>query len=315
MLHATFLDGARTALSSSSILTPKPAGTSHASVPAQPLINCAKGKAAVLNMIDSEEADLRDFLQAFLEDHDAPNTTTESVGLIRRYLSDRTIRSVEITPSDHPGQPSVTSLMNSSNQGPWLVMNGLLPLTSAERPASSSTSCSASSKAGTAAMVAAYAYLHAMQNYLRGSIVLVAAADDDRGSRGGLEHLLNFEERRELFRGDCVLESSPTAYGKVQMGLTNASSGLHHPLGGALAKHVKETLKSEVDFVPASDPSFRDLWRDLDIPTYSFGMMDKKQRSGPKNEAVDFEEFLSLVKVYTLTAWDYVQNDAFQLQD
>lgn len=165
-------------------------------------------------------------------------------------------------------------------------------------------------------MVAAYAYVHAMQNHLRGTIVLVAAADDDRGSRGGLDYLLNAEDRRELFRGDCVLESSPTAFGKVQVGLTDASSGLQHPLGAALAKHVKETLESETefDFMPASDPSFRDLWRDLDIPTYSFGM-DKQQPLGPKNEAVDFEEFVSLVKVYALTAWDYVQSDAFQLGD
>lgn len=316
MLQGTFLEGARTALSPS-ILTPKAERNSKSawSVPAQPLINCTKGKAAILNFIDCEEGNLRNFLQAFLQAHDAPDTTTESVGLIRRYLYDRNIKSVEITPPDHPGQPSITSLMNSSNDGPCLVMNGLLPLTSAQRPASSPTSCSSSSKAGTAAMVAAYAYLHAMQTHLRGTIVLVAAADDDRGSRGGLDYLLNSEDRRELFRGDCVLESSPTPFGKVQTGLTDASSGLQHPLGEALAKHVKETIESEIDFMPASNPNFCDLWRDLDIPTYSFGMDDRKQLLGCKNDAVDAEDFISLVKIYTLTAWDYVQSDAFQLGD
>ncbi|KAG9655276.1 hypothetical protein KCU98_g5816, partial [Aureobasidium melanogenum] len=65
--------------------------------------------------------------------------------------------------------------------------------------------------AGTAAIVAAYAYLHSIRHRLFGTIVLAAISDTEEGHLGTCRHLLHTDERRSLWRGDCMITAVATS--------------------------------------------------------------------------------------------------------
>lgn len=270
-------------------------------------------KDEIINSINREQEGLLHFLQTFLEARNRSDTTLQAADVIKKYLSKRGIRTVTISKPPH-SQPSIASLVTHS-EGPCLVMSGLMPISATEeakiscrldRSNNTITLDDASdiaTKAGTAAMVAAYAYLQSTREYLPGTLVLAIVSDDASGSQGGLQHLLHDDERRELFRSDLVLDSSPTAAGEVTRRAANVSAS-PRALEEAILRATNQVKDADTQFIRADQPGYCDLWRDLGISTYSCGL-DKSRAE--HSETVLIDDFVNLVKIHALAAWDYMR--------
>jgi succinyl-diaminopimelate desuccinylase len=63
-------------------------------------------------------------------------------------------------------------------------------------------------KSGTASLLAAYAYLWAVRDQLRGSVALCTVSDEETGGRWGSKHLLQLD--RASWGGDVMLSAEPT---------------------------------------------------------------------------------------------------------
>lgn len=172
-------------------------------------------------LIHTSKPSLFHFLHSFISRDDAAGSTVSSAEVIKNYLSASGTRTVIISPPGTAGhsQPGISSLIDSAEDGPCLVMAGIIPVSdpassfSSTSPPSSQLATTATTKRNTAAITAAFSILHAFalqEDALQipGTIVLVAASEDEAGSCGNLTHLLYEDDRRYLFRGDCVLAGS-----------------------------------------------------------------------------------------------------------
>ncbi|CAD0087221.1 unnamed protein product [Aureobasidium mustum] len=144
-------------------------------------------------------------------------TTAPVAAVISSFLSLRRTKNVAL---GSPTFPSVVSVFDEG-EGPCLVLNGLLcpRLTSPSHPYSFNKTTGplldslpiSAHAAGTAAIVAAYAYLHSIRHHLFGTIVLAAISDTEEGHLGTCRHLLRTDERRSLWRGDCMITAVATS--------------------------------------------------------------------------------------------------------
>lgn len=142
--------------------------------------------------------------------------TASAAGVISSFLSSRQTKSVALGSRTFPSLVSVFD----GGEGPCLVLNGLLSprLISPSHPYSlkeTATPFSYSTSApvdagGTAAIVAAYAYLHSIRQHLVGTVVLSAISDTEEGHLGTCRHLLHTDERRMLWRGDYMITAAMT---------------------------------------------------------------------------------------------------------
>lgn len=140
--------------------------------------------------------------------------TASAASVISSFLSSRQTKSVAL---GSPTFPSLVSVFDGG-EGPCLVLNGLLSprLISPSHPYSikeTATPLSYPTPApvdtgGTAAIVAAYAYLHSIRQHLVGTVVLSAISDTEEGHLGTCRHLLHTDERRMLWRGDCMITAA-----------------------------------------------------------------------------------------------------------
>jgi hypothetical protein len=197
--------------------------------PFTPNLSPRDWKNHIEDTIDTESDQLLRFLEDFL---DASDSTQKSVGheggwdgyaetaslavVISSFLASRQTKSVAL---GSPTFPSVVSVFDGG-EGPCLVLNGLLSprLTSPSHPYSSKTTettlplphreSTQVDTGGTAAIVAAYAYLHSIQQHLIGTVVLSTISDTSDGHLGTLRHLLNTDERKMLWRGDCMITAA-----------------------------------------------------------------------------------------------------------
>ncbi|KAH0040308.1 hypothetical protein KCU78_g1158, partial [Aureobasidium melanogenum] len=144
-------------------------------------------------------------------------TTAPVAAVISSFLTSRQTKNVAL---GSPTFPSVVSVFDEG-EGPCLVLNGLLSprLTSPSHPYSFNKTAGPSLNslpmsahaAGTAAIVAAYACLHSIRHHLFGTIVLAAISDTEQGHLGTCRHLLHTDERRSLWRGDCMITAVATS--------------------------------------------------------------------------------------------------------
>jgi len=140
--------------------------------------------------------------------------TASAASVISSFLSSRQTKSVAL---GSPTFPSVVSVFDGG-EGPCLVLNGLLSprLLSPSHPYSFKetaaplphTTPTPIDTGGTAAIVAAYAYLHSIRHHLIGTVVLAAISDTEEGHLGTCQHLLHTDERRMLWRGDCMITAA-----------------------------------------------------------------------------------------------------------
>lgn len=178
--------------------------------------------------------------------------------------------------------------ISTPNPGPRLIMNGHLdvfPCSESERSQWTHDPWSADiennrlygrgvvdMKAGTAATVAAYAYIFANRHLLNGTAVLEAVSDEETGGKWGSRYLLNEDTRRETWKGDVQLNAEPTGLqsirfgekGTLRMTFTVKTKGAHgayrHLSEGAIriaARLINELVKLE-DFTDFTlDPEVR----------------------------------------------------------
>ncbi|CAD0081488.1 unnamed protein product [Aureobasidium vineae] len=195
--------------------------------PKQPPTNW---KRTIEDAIDAQTDRLIEFLHDFSaaskspiqtstgrEGWDGYATTAPVAAVISLFLSSRHTKSVAL---GSPTFPSVVSVFDEG-EGPCLVLNGLLSprLTSPSHPYSSNKATGPLSHsttmpahaAGTAAIVAAYAYLHSIRHHLIGTVVMSAISDTEEGHLGTCRHLLHTDERRSLWRGDCMITAVATS--------------------------------------------------------------------------------------------------------
>lgn len=72
-------------------------------------------------------------------------------------------------------------------------------------------------KAGTAASIIAFGYLHKLRAHISGRCTLEVVSDEEAGGRWGTRYLLE-DDRAEEWKGDCVLVAEPTSLESVRFG-------------------------------------------------------------------------------------------------
>jgi hypothetical protein len=192
-----------------------------------PNLSPREWKNYIEDAIDAETDQLFEFLDDFSTASESPiqklfghegsggyAETASVAAVISSFLSSRQTKSVAL---GSPTFPSVVSVFDGG-EGPCLVLNGLLSprLTSPSHPHSLNDTTAPllyprptpSDTGGTAAIVAAYAYLHSIRQHLIGTVVLSTISDTEDGHLGTLRHLLNSDERKMLWRGDCMITAA-----------------------------------------------------------------------------------------------------------
>ncbi|KAI5251448.1 hypothetical protein E4T42_04197 [Aureobasidium subglaciale] len=182
-------------------------------------------KEVIEMAIDAQENHLTKFLDEFSAAMEPPlqpqpgkqgwndyATTAPVAAVIGTFLSARQLQCISL---GSPQFPSMVSIFDEG-EGPCLVLNGLLtPRTLllsrsfneglGQHPCMTPLPADA---AGTAAIVAAYAYLHSIREHLVGTIVLEAISDTEEGHLGTCHHLLHTDERSALWKGDCMITAA-----------------------------------------------------------------------------------------------------------
>lgn len=193
--------------------------------------------------------------------------------------------------------PSLISVFDEG-EGPCLVMNGLL--------GPSSPSATIPETAGTAAIVASYAYLYSLRNNLTGTVVLQAISDNEDGASGACRFLLHEDERKRLWRGDCMLTSLPTSLpcaSEPTPDSTNAQGilGLSaacatHPVATALSNNGKRVMGTRPTMPGFPTESHARFWSEVGVPSFSFGIQDGKglENKTPNHERKELKETVEM---------------------
>jgi hypothetical protein len=286
-------------------------------------------------------------------------TTAPVAAAVSSFLSSRGIKSMPLGSS--LSFPSVVSVFDEG-EGPCLVLNGVLspraisPLHPYSLPSHATSvpklpSISAD-MAGTAAIVAAYAYLHSMRHNLTGTIVLEAITDVEAGDASICHTLLHKDERKRLWRGDCMITaacdgaSTETSHTESCTHTLLSTKSAMHPVATSFSNNGKRVMGRRPSIPDLrgerTDGSHSRHWSEVGVPSFCFSVggggeqdggdqegnveEDTDERTDPcrpmggcgmngcaepegyarREEAVDRAQWLQLVKVLVLTAWDYV---------
>lgn len=73
-------------------------------------------------------------------------------------------------------------------------------------------------KAGTAASIVAFSYLHRYQAQLEGRCTLEVVSDEETGGRWGTRYLIEDDKRSDEWRADCILIGEPSGLGSIRFG-------------------------------------------------------------------------------------------------
>lgn len=192
---------------------------------------------ALLDIINADTDVHISFLQRFTQapSPNPPGDTRAAAAVIQEYLTSRNISTRFISPGGEH-LPNIVSEFNASakgDDGPRLVMNGHIDVFPAgdghdwDRSPWSGEIIdgrlhgrgTVDMKAGTAASVIAFAYLHRYREHLKGSVVLSAVSDEETGGRFGTKWLLNHDDEGDdsklpegekgRWAGDVVINAEP----------------------------------------------------------------------------------------------------------
>jgi succinyl-diaminopimelate desuccinylase len=103
-----------------------------------------------------------------------------------------------------------------------------------------------------------------------------------------------------------ILASYPEVSLEVQEAASNPSSAsdYQHPMVGILARNAEKIVGRKPVAIPSLGASDCKFYRYKDIPAFVFGISPETMAG--KDESVDIEEFLKVVKTHVLTAWEYL---------
>jgi len=217
-------------------------------------------KADLLTALSSDSSSHIAFLQSFIRapSPNPPGDTTTAAAIITSYLASHNIPTDTIPAKPH--MPNIVSILNPNAPGPCLVMNphiDVFPVSDADQwkhgPWSGDIAegrCYGRGvvdmKAGTAAQVIAFAYLHRFLTLgpeMQRKCALVAVSDEETGGRFGSVHLLDHDARRDLWRGDVVLNAEPGGLQAIRFaekGTLRCTFTVRTPSGHGAFLHLTE---------------------------------------------------------------------------
>ncbi|MCW8088357.1 M20/M25/M40 family metallo-hydrolase [Sabulicella glaciei] len=180
-------------------------------------------REGLIRRLEEEREGLIAFLQGFLRARSAnpPGDTTEAATFLGDWL-DKQGAPWRIAAAK-PHLPNIVGSFEGARPGRHLVLNGHIdvfpPLDesgwSGERRDGRIFGRGASDmKAGTAAGVIAYAWLHGLREQLGGRLTLTAVSDEQTGGEFGTRWL--FETMRDEVLGDCCLNGEPSGLNNVR---------------------------------------------------------------------------------------------------
>jgi succinyl-diaminopimelate desuccinylase len=203
-------------------------------------------KDDLLAAIDRDRESHLTFLQEFIREPspNPPGDTRLAACVVTRYLKQRDIEPSIIAPRED--LPNVVSEFNGAREGRRLVLNGHIdvfpvgdgkgwsrdPWSGAIEDGFVHGRGACDMKAGTAASVIAFSYLHAYRAALAGSVGLTAVSDEETGGRWGSRWLLENDTR---WHGDCMLNAEPSSLhtirfaekGTLRLTFTVRTAGAH----------------------------------------------------------------------------------------
>lgn len=158
-----------------------------------------------------------------------PGDTRAAAAVLQTYLNKtHNISTTLLTAPNHPDLPNLTSSFYCSGpSGPRLILNGHLDVfpPSPDDPNPWSGELingrihgrgTVDMKAGLAASVIAFAYLHRYRAYLKGSVGLCAVSDEETGGKLGTRWLLDEEEHGDEWKGDVAIDGEPGGLNTVR---------------------------------------------------------------------------------------------------
>lgn len=228
------------------------------------------------------------FLQAFIREPspNPPGDTRRAAAVVTRYLASRTIEASIVAPRED--LPNVVTEFEGKRSGRRLVMNGHIdvfpvgdgngwsrdPWSGVLEDGCVHGRGACDMKAGTAASVIAFSYLHTYRAALAGSLALTAVSDEETGGRWGSRWLLENDTR---WHGDCMINAEPGGLqtvrfaekGTLRLTFTIRTAGAHgaylHKSESAtrIAASLINRLGRIETIVPDMAPSLRAY---LDLP-------------------------------------------------
>jgi succinyl-diaminopimelate desuccinylase len=184
-------------------------------------------KSELLAAIDADRQSHVTFLQEFVRARspNPPGDTRDAAAVVSSYLAAKGVASMVVAPKAE--MPNVVAEFCGARDGRRLVLNGhmdVFPVGNADGwrrdPWSGDVADghvhgrgTVDMKAGTAASVIAFAYLHARREALAGSVGLTAVSDEETGGRWGSRWLLENDAR---WRGDCMINAEPGGLGTIR---------------------------------------------------------------------------------------------------
>ncbi|KAK5715597.1 hypothetical protein LTR15_010242 [Elasticomyces elasticus] len=183
-------------------------------------------KQGLLRLLESDQDDHLDFLQSLVRtpSSNPPGDTQDAVKLVEQYLRKYGIGSRIIAPhTEAPNLVSVADGDSKHHSSRRLVLNGHIdcfPVIDADQWQRNPYSGEIQNgfvhgrgvvdmKAGTAASIIAYTYIHRFRSQLAGQCVLEIVSDEETGDE---------DEGKETWRGDCVLNAEPGGLGSIRFG-------------------------------------------------------------------------------------------------
>ncbi|KAI4730441.1 putative peptidase [Aureobasidium sp. EXF-10728] len=105
---------------------------------------------------------------------------------------------------------------------------------------------------------------------------------------------------------DAILENFPGASYEVQEAASNPPNlcPFDHALTRAIADNAEHILGRKPIAIPSLGATDAKHWRYKGVPAYSYGL--SPQGMAGIDESVDLDDYINLVKILTLTAWDFL---------
>lgn len=195
------------------------------------------GKEDLLDLLQADSKEHITLLQTLIRtpSSNPPGDTVDAINVVRQYLSTKGVTSDLIAPLAH--SPNLVSVLYGSTEtgdpksDRSLVLNGHIdqfPVGDTDHWQRNPYSGDADGeyvygrsgvdmKAGTAASIIAFSYLHQLRNHISGRCTLEVVSDEEVGGRWGTRYLLEDDGCKE-WRGDFVLVGEPSGLDSIRFG-------------------------------------------------------------------------------------------------